>query len=473
MTTATSAAAQQAADLIITNANIRTLKSRDARARAAAVRDGRIIAVGADAAIGKFAGSNTEVIDAAGRLVLPGFNDAHVHLVGVGNMFSHLNVSTLNTRAAIIESIDRYSQLLPKGRWILGRGWRENSALPPLSDVDAVSPDNPLLIYSHDYTRALVNSAALSPVRLRSSTGVITGAELQAVSRRIPQNFTANLPEVIETAGNYAASLGVTSVQDVHSDDLFDVLNELDSRGLLKFRVYDCIGLGERHKAVKSGHRAAAGTPMVRRGCVKGSADGDDGEVEELTRDIAEADRAGLQVMVHAIGQRSNHNILTVFERVTEMNGRRDRRFRVEHAARMRAFDIDRFKRTNILASMQPYLFYSGTSGADDYRSIFGAASAVAFGSDASMISLDPLLGIYAAANSGAKSIGVYEALRAYTIGSAYAEFQENEKGTIEAGKLADLVILSDDIIRIRPDRIKDARVVMTIVSGKVVYDNR
>ncbi len=336
-----------------------------------------------------------------------------------------------------------------------------------------MSPENPVLIYSHDYAQGLANTAALAAARVSATNGVVAGDELKRVRQRLPANHNSHLAEIIESAGNYAASLGVTSVQDVHSDDLFDVLNELVARQKLKVRVYDCTGLADRPNAAKAGEWAATGTPMVRRGCRKGAADGDVGEVDELARDIAEADRAGLQVMVHAIGARSNANILTAFECVAATKGKRDRRFRVEHAARMSPADIVRFQRSEIIPSMQPYLFYRGAAAGDEYRRILDAGTSVAFGSDASMISLDPLLGIYAAVNSGPRSISVYEAVKAYTIGSAYAEFQEREKGTIETGKLADLIILSDDIFTIDRSRIKDARVILTILDGKVVYDNR
>ena len=466
-------AGQSTADLILINGNVRTLDKRNPRAQAVAISAERITAVGSNAAVRKLAGSATRVIDAGGRLVLPGFNDAHVHLTGVGNFFSHLNISEGATATEITATIARFTRALPNGRWVLGRGWRATGRLPTVSALDAVSRDNPVLIYSKDYSLGIANSQALKLAGVVSQTGVITGAELQRVKQHVPQNHASAWAQIIETAGNYAASLGVTSVQDVHSDDLYELLLKLTEQGKLKVRVYDCIGIGERKKAIAAGLRAAQGTPMVRRGCVKGMADGDTVEVEELQREVAEADAAGLQVMVHAIGQRSNANILTAFEGVIAANGKRDRRFRVEHAARMNGSDTPRFARSGIVASMQPQLFYSGALSGDDYRRIFDASTPVAFGSDSSMIDLDPMPGIHAAVNSGPRSITVEEAVRAYTIGSAYAEFQEGIKGTLEVGKLADFVILSEDIFDIDPMKIRDAKVLTTVFDGKVVFENK
>ncbi|MBK9216678.1 MAG: amidohydrolase [Chloracidobacterium sp.] len=469
---AAAAAAQQRADLIITNANVRTLDQRRPRAQAIAVSGDRITAVGDAAVLKTLAGPKTRVLDAGGRLVIPGFNDAHVHLTAIGNLFSHMDLSDM-TGAEISAAVARCARLIPKGRWILGRGWTDAKGLPTAADLDAAAGEHPVLLYSKDYSFGLANSQALRDSRITAPNGVISGAELEKVRSRVPADYASNWAEIIETAGNYAASLGVTSVQDVHSDDLFDVLTRLNQAGRLNVRVYDCIGISDRQKLIKAGVRAAGGSPMARRGCLKGMADGEDGEIAELGEAVTEADRAGLQVMVHAIGPLSNANTLAAFERVIVANGTRDRRFRVEHAARMRTADIGRLARAGIIASMQPFLFYSGPRLGDEYRHILNARARVAFGSDSSMIDLDPLPGIHAAVNSGRRSISVNEAVTAYTLGSAYAEFQEREKGTIETGKLADIVILSEDIFMIDRSRIRDVTVVTTVMGGRIVYDSR
>lgn len=443
------------------------------RAEAIAVAAGRIIAVGTNREVDRLLTPRTRVIDARGKLVIPGFNDAHVHLAGIGNSFSHLDLREVRTPGEIAGKVGYFARFLPKGRWIMARGWdaANPSELPSQAEIDAVSRENPLLLYSTDYRSALINSAAAKVTGAARSGGIVTGRELDLVRRRVPADHETNWAEIVETASRYAASFGVTSVQDVHSDDLLKVLQDLDVSGKLKTRVYECIGLADRIRSIAAGLTAASGTAMVRGGCVKGMSDGSVEERAELLRQVAEADKAGLQVMIHAIGPSANSNTLGAFEAVIAENGIRDRRFRVEHGARAAPTDLYRFSRSGIIASMQPHLFYNGTSRGDDYRRIFSAGTKVAFGSDASITDLDPLLGIFAAANSGIRSISVKDAVRSYTLGSSFAEFQENEKGSLVVGKLADVVILSDDIFSIPAAALRRAQVLTTIVGGRVVYE--
>lgn len=459
---------QTSADLILINANIRTMDVAKPQAEALAVRDARIIAVGKSNDIRKLKGDKTRVVDAGGKLVIPGFNDAHVHLTGIGNKFSHLDLKAARDPRDVVDSVALYTSVLPKGRWVVGAGLSLTPPdLPTLAQLDAVSADNPVLIYLAGYRSALVNSAALHRAKISRADAVITDDLIARVRQHVPRNHESDWSEIVETASNYAASLGVTSVQDVHSDDLMALLNELLSTGRLKTRVYDCIGLQHRQRAIAAKLTAATGNAFVRTGCVKGLSEGEDDETAELNASVADADKAGLQVMIHAIGYGSNANVLDAFERAIVANGRRDRRFRVEHAARMKASDVKRLSRSGVIASMQPHLFGARS---DDFRAILDSGATLAFGSDASITDFDPLLGIHAAVNSDSRSVTVDEAVRAYTLGSAYAEFQEKEKGTLGVGKLADLVVLSHDIFVIDRDRIKKTRVVMTIIGGKVVF---
>ncbi|MGB7202221.1 MAG: amidohydrolase [Pyrinomonadaceae bacterium] len=466
---------QTSADLILINANIRTLDERVPRAEALAVRDGRIIAVGKTNDIRKLAGDKTRVVVGGGKLVIPGFNDAHVHLTGIGNKFSHLDLRDARDSREVVDRITFFSSILPKGRWILGGGLNLapqhlGQNLPTLEQLDAVSADNPLLIYFAGHKSALVNSVALKLAKITTTDSVISGATGVRVRQQVPLDHERNWPEVVETASNYAALLGVTSVQDVHSDDLAELLNTLVELGRLKTRVYDCVGIQHRQKAIAAGLKSAMGNAFVRGGCVKGLAEGTSDEIDELRTSILESDRAGLQVMIHAIGTRSNANVLDAFEKVIDKNGRRDRRFRIEHAARMKASDIARLSRFGIIASMQPHLFGAGS---DDFRAVIDSGAMLAFGSDASITDFNPLLGIHAAVNSDSRSITVEEAVKAYTLGSAFAEFQEKDKGTLAVGKLADFVILSDDIFTIEKHRLEKTNVVMTVVGGKVAFERK
>jgi predicted amidohydrolase YtcJ len=478
-------------DLIIINANVRTMASALPRAEAIAVSGGEIIAVGSTKSIRALAGENTKTIDAGGELVLPGFNDAHVHFAAIGNTFSSVKLSDVRTPAEFAERISHVAKFLPKGRWILGSGWDNRSWIPndfPTKTlVDAATPDNPVFVYNPDATAVFVNSISLKLAGIEKGTkdprggvifrdaageptGVLRGTAIQLVQRLVPVDHMKKWPEIIETASNYAASLGITSVQDMHSDDLFDVIGALQIQGKLKTRVYDCAKLSDWQNLAAKGVKAAGGDAMVRRGCMKFFAEDETEETAQLERDVSGADKAGLQIAIHAIGARPNEIVLDVFEKAILANGARDRRFRVEHAHNVRLEDRPRFAKSNIIASMQPWLFYSEFgSGSDDLKKIFGLNTTIAFGSDASITDFDPMRGIYAAV-SGKNAISVEQAVRAYTVGSAFAEYQEKSKGTIEVGKLADLVIVSEDIYSIDKEKIRNSRVLYTIVGGKIVF---
>ncbi len=477
------------ADLVIQNAKIHTVDDQNPKAQALAIKGNRIIAVGKNRRIRRFIGRTTKLINARNRLVVPGFNDAHVHLAGIGNLYSSLDLRGIKNRGEIGNRIAEAIRFVPKGRWILGGGWDQSkwvpANLPSKQLIDAVSPNNPVFLYDHDAKMALANSLALrlagidkTPNKISGGkierdargepTGILRGNAMFLVKTHIPKFASQNWHEVLETATNYAASLGVTSVQDMHSDDLYSVLNALDSEGKLKTRVYDCTPLIAWKKLADSGIKRANGTAMVRNGCLKSSADTNPESAKILLSDIVAADKAGLQIMIHSIGRSSNRSILRAFVETISRNGKKDRRLRVEHARSFFPEDVAIFGQTGIVASLEPHLFYGG----DPYRTLLKTGAKIAFGSDASITDLNPMYGIYAAVKYGRpeERLTVKEAVRLYTLGSAYAEFQDEVKGSIAAGKLADLVILSDDIFSIDVEKIKKTRVFLTIVDGKIVY---
>ena len=466
------AAQSSAADLILINANIRTMDKANPRAEAVAVADGRIIAVGTTKTIQTLAGKDTKVIDAKGKLVLPGFNDAHAHFMAIGNLFSSIDLSTATTADEVVAKFKHYARFLPKGRWILG-GKLDPAIVLTREQIDAVTPDNPVFVYHTDPKTAFANAVALKIARLDEATGVVKGTAVQTVRGVVPANHIRDWPAIAESASNYAASLGVTSIQDTHSDDMAAVYRDLYKQGRLKTRVYDCVALSNWAKLAAVGIKAANGDAMIRNGCVKGFYDPEDEETASLASNIAAADASGLQVLVHSIGQKANTIVLDAFEKATAANGVRDRRFRVEHAHDIRPADLLRFGRSKIIPSMQPILFFSdGTGTTDDYRKLIDTGAPLAFGADAPMRGFDPIEGIYAAVNAGGKrGITIEEAVQAYTLGAAYAEFQEKEKGSIEVGKLADLVILSEDIFA-EKSKFRAVTIILTVVNGRVVYDN-
>jgi predicted amidohydrolase YtcJ len=374
-------------------------------------------------------------------------------------------------------------RFLPKGRWVLGGNFKdENKPLLDRKALNSVAPDNPVFLYSSDARTALANRLAFELAGLKNETdgvgldaagdptGIVRGVALRKIAATVPSNHTRNWLEIGETATNYAASLGVTSVQDMHSDDSREIYRELERQGKLKTRVYDCLPLRDWQKLKDSRIPIIAGA-MVTDGCLKSFSDGDEESKPALLRAVLDADKAGLQIMIHAIGEVANEIVLDVFEEVVRKNGARDRRPRIEHAHKARGMDLPRFRKAKIIASMQPFLFTD--SDGSRFGTLLNQNAAVAFGSDASMVDLNPLLGIHAAVNAGSESISVYDAVRAYTVGSAYAEFRDKEKGTIEPGKLADFVILSDDIFTLPGSVMKRSRVVLTVTNGRLVFETK
>jgi predicted amidohydrolase YtcJ len=489
-------AQKASADLVILNANIRTIDDKNPQAEAIAIAGNRFVAVGANAEIQAFISEKTKIIDAQKKLIIPGFNDSHVHFLSIGNQFFSINLRDVKTPQEAVEKIKFYVRFLPKGQWILGGAWNHENwspkKLPTKELIDEVTPEHPVFIYHANPRMVLVNSQALKIAGIDKNTkeidggeivrnekgeptGILKDAAISLVKRFTPVMATRNYAAVLETASNYAASLGVTSVQDVHSDDSLEIYRQLARLGKLKTRVYDCVNLFEWKKLAERRIRRATGNALVRYGCLKHFSSGDADEIPELFEAIKAADKADLQVMMHAIGTRPNDIVLTIYERVLRENGTKDRRFRIEHAAYFRPTDLKRFADSQTIASMQPYLFFNQSGeDAELFGKMLNAKVRLAFGSDAAITDFNPLLGIYAAVyhrkSSGKRRISVEEAVRAYTLESAYAEFQENEKGSISVGKLADFIILSHDIFTISPAEILQTNVLMTVMDGKIVY---
>lgn len=443
----------QFADLVVVNANVRTLDAKFNVAEALAVTKGRFSYVGTNAATRKLVGPRTNLVDAEGKSIIPGFNDSHVHLTNVGLQFFVVDLRNSSSAAESLEKIRFVARYLPKGDWITGSGWTSANA-PELSDLDAATPDHPLFIYGRDALTAIANSNAMRLAGIAGKPGIVERADLAQIRKFLPKSPTKL--KIIEAALNYAAAYGVTSIQDVSSDDLTDDLRELQKEGKLTARVYDCVGIDKPLPQISRDPDL-----MIRTGCLKHVSEGDPEEVSELFPKLAAADRAGVQVLIHAIGPRANDVVLTIFEKITEANGKRDRRLRVEHAQGFPEKDLARFARIPAIASMQPALF---ANGREDYAAIFRKLTAsgvrLAFGSDAAMIPIDPFEGVKDAIGSDPKRfLSEDEALRAYTLGSAYAEFQEKDKGTIEVGKLADFVIIRSA-----------SGVESTYIGGRLVY---
>lgn len=532
------------ADLIIINAKVHTMDRNQPAAEAVAIYRNRIAAIGSTKDIKKLAGNSTKVIDAKRQLVLPGFNDAHVHFMGGGFQLASVNLRDANTPQEFAERLRDFAAKLPEGRWITGGDWDHErwpkTELPTKELIDRYTPNTPVFVNRLDGHMSLANSVALKLAgvtrqtldppggvivrdpKTGEPTGVLKDAAQSFVWKVIPASTFEEKLVAARAATNYAASLGVTSVQDVSAGVDVGVYQTLLDRGELKTRIYAVWPLPSWDRLARTGVRAHFGGAMLRTGGLKGFSDGSLGSTTALFyepyRDapntngipsdemfpegamlerVRGADKAGLQVMIHAIGDRANDMILSLFEQVERENGARDRRSRIEHAQHLRPQDIPRFARVKVIASMQPYHAIDDGRWAEKrigkerakttyaFRSLLDAGATLAFGTDWTVAPLDPMLTIYAAVTrrtlDGKNSkgwvpeqkISVEETVRAYTVGSAYAEFQEDEKGTITPGKLADLVILSRDIFKIDPKEIENVKVVMTIMDGRVVYEAR
>ena len=527
------------ADLVVTNANIRTMDAKRTIARSIAVLNGKIIAIGSDADTKPLVGAKTRVIDAGGKLILPGFNDAHVHFLGTGEQLSSVDLRTAKTPEEFVQRIKDFAAKLPKGRWIQGgqwdhENWKPNN-LPTAAMIDAATPDNPVFVNRLDGHMALANSLAMKLAGVNKDTkeidgglivrdaagnptGVFKDAAEAYINKVIPDpSFEENM-EAAQAATEHAASLGITSVQDMSAGTDVGVYQELMRQGKLKTRVYGCSPLADYKRWQNTGLHYAFGNAMVRVGCLKGYADGSLGSTTAwffepyldapntsglaradvtttMKQNIVDADKAGLQVYIHAIGDRANATILDYYENAEKVNGPRDRRFRIEHAQHLRQQDIERFGKLKVVASMQPlHIIDDGRwagkrldnkrlQGTYAFRTLLDSGAVLAFGSDSPVASLNPLWGIYAAVTRRTlddknpngwipeQKITVDEAVRAFTWGSAYAEFQDGWKGTLEIGKLADFVIISEDIFTIDPVKIGAAKVLTTVVDGKVVFE--
>lgn len=513
-------------------------------AEALAVLADRIVALGSTQEIRSLAGPATRIIDAGQGTVLPGFNDAHVHFMAGGFSLSNVDLRDATSPADLARRLGDHAARTPPGHWIQGGDWDHEkwvdgqaAALPIRSTIDPVTPGRPALLTRLDGHMALANSLALQLAgvtrhtpdppggiivrepKTGEPTGILKDAAQGLVERVIPPKTFAQRRAAALAATRHAASAGVTSVTDVSADDDLGLYQDLLRSNELKTRIYAARSIVSWELLAKAGVRSAFGGDRLRIGILKGFSDGslgsstalffepyqDDPNNRGLLFDqmlpegvmgerVQAADRAGLQVMIHAIGDEANFRILELYHQAVAANGPRDRRFRIEHAQHLRPSEIPRFGRQQVVASMQPYhaaddgrwcdkrLGSDRAKSAYAFRSLLDSGALLAFGSDWTVAPLNPLLGIQAAVtrqtldgrNPGGwvpeQKISLAEALRAYTLGSAFAEFMELRKGTLTPGKLADFVVLDRDIHQTDPARIDRAAVLWTVLGGEIIH---
>jgi predicted amidohydrolase YtcJ len=526
--------------LALVNGRVWTGNPSQPEAEAVAIAGDRIASVGSTGAVRSQAGT-AQVIDLNGQFVVPGFIDAHVHYLDGGFRLTSVQLRDASTREEFVARIEAHAATVPAGTWITGGDWDHTlwgGELPRRAWIDAITPDHPVWVSRLDGHMALANASALRAAGVTRGVADVAGGEIvrdargeltgllkdnamPLVDAKVPPPSDALKDRALDAAMQYVAERGVTSVHNMGSWEDLDVFARAWRAGRLKTRIAAAVPLRTWAKlkdvvAAKTYGPEGRGDAWLRVGGLKGFVDGSLGShtaafqepftdapkdrglfvntPEDLYTWISGADKAGLHVHVHAIGDRANATLLDIFERVAREDGPRDRRFRIEHAQHLSPADIPRFASLGVIASMQPYHAIDDGRWAENvigpvrirttyaFRSLLDARAVLAFGSDWFVAPPTPLEGIYAAVTRRTlddrhpdgwvpeQRITVDEALAAYTRGGAYASFEEREKGTIAPGMLADLTIIDRDLRTIPASQIRDAKIVRTIVGGKSVF---
>jgi predicted amidohydrolase YtcJ len=523
------------ADLVIENANIYTMDAAHACASRLAIKDGTILALDQDVA--PHIGPQTQRMDARGATIVPGFIDSHGHMAHLGESIESLHLRGVKTVGAVAAMVAEAARKLPAGAWIRGDGWDQTNwggDFPTSALLTRAAPDHPVYLSRVDGHASWVNAKALSLGGIGKATpdpaggkilraadgmpsGVLIDAAQSLVKRRIPEATSADVKRWLEKAAQECARRGLTSVHDAGAgaEELAGYRALIAARRL-PVRVYAMIGgdgelwrqylakgpeIGDRLtvRAIKllvdgaMGSRGAAffepySDDPGNTGLILMKQD----QVERVARDAV---HAGFQVATHAIGDRANRMVLEAYAAV--LAPANDKRFRIEHAQVVAPGDFELFAKYSIIASMQATHATSDmrwaerrlgperVKGAYAWRRFLSAGIPIANGSDFPVEEPNPLWGFYAAVTrqdrDGHPVEGWFpdqrmtreEALRSWALAGAYAAFEEQRKGSLTPGKLADLVLLSGDIMKVAPAEILKTRVLATIVGGELIYDAR
>lgn len=535
-------AQHQIADLLFLNGKVWTGDRAAPVVEAVAVLNGRILAIGSSRQLQRFRGKTTRVVDLKKKLMVPGFIDNHTHFMSGGFQLQAVDLRRAANEAEFARLIKERAQKFP-GRWITGGDWDHDrwpgGNLPTKELVDSITPSTPVFVSRYDGHMALANSYVLRLAgisketpdppgglivrdpRTGEPTGVLKDEAMNLVWKHIPDPSEQEMLEAARLALAEARKLGVTSIQDMSSPADLRIYQTLKRNGELTARFYCRLPITEWEHLAAAGITVPFGDEWIRIGSLKAFADGSlgsstalffepytsDPTTSGLASDIMQdgrlerwalaADKAHLQLSIHAIGDKANSMVLDLFEKIVRENPSWDRRFRIEHAQHIHPKDFQRFRELGVIASVQPYhaiddgrwaekrIGYERCKTTYAFKTFLENGVRMTFGSDWTVAPLNPMLGIYAAVTrrtiDGAtpggwfpeQRITVDEALRAVTVENAYAAFEEHEKGSITPGKLADLVVLSDDIFTIAPEKLETVSVLMTIVGGTIVWDAR
>ncbi len=537
------------ADFVIKNAKIVTIDKDNPRAQAVAVRGEFIIAVTSNRKIAQYIDeTTTQVIDAKGRLVVPGFNDAHIHFLSGGSSMMNLDFRYVHDVQTIQKMVAEKVKESKPGELIRGGGW-EHETFPdkkwPTKEIlDAVAPNNPVMLSRADGHSVWVNSYIIKMSGITKDTpdppngtivkdpvtGEPTGIFKEGASgllkarssvRLTPEEREQRSNKALELALDAARKTGVTSIQQLNGG--YDRFQAFKDAGKLTLRVTFNMGLRADEERLKELDELRKRFPpennWIRFGYLKGFIDGTLGSgtalmfepflddpttsglpmmpYEEFEKRIVAADAKGFQIGIHAIGTKANNWFLNAIEKAQQMNGKRDSRHRSEHAQILLLSDIPRFAELGAIASMQPThcitdkrfaekrIGLERCEGAYAWQSLLKAGVHIAFGTDWSVEPIDPLEGLYGAVTRKNRAgepgdgwfpeqkLSMEKAIELYTLGAAYAEFMEDQKGMIKNGYLADMVIFNNDLMTIPHDQIMSSKVDYTVVGGKVVYQRK
>ena len=535
-------------DLIVVNGKVYAADGGSDLAEAIAVRGNKVVKVGSNREIQRLKRAQTTVIDAKGGAVVPGFNDAHTHLVSGGLSMDEISLGEARTLDEIKDTIRVWSESHPERTWITGRGWYYQpfaGAMPTRQLLDTLVPDRPAYLVAYDghtgwantaalklagitrHTKAPANGIIVKDPRTGEPTGILKEAAMSVMSPHVPKPTREEKVAAVRFAIAEAHRQGVTSVQTASgSAEELEIYDELRKTRTLDLRVYAALSgkpelTAQELDAFDALREKYADDPVFKAGAIKLMADGvieshtaamlepysnrpnASGEprftTDTLDRLVAELDRRGWQVMIHAIGDRAIRMALDAFEHAAMTNPvpGRGRRHRIEHIETIDSTDIPRFGRLDVIASMQPYhglpdpaqiAVWRANIGEDRaarawmYGSIAKQKGALAFGSDWPVVAIDPLLGLHVAVNRAtlegepeggwipSERLTLEQAVDAYTRGAAWASFDEHRKGSIARDMLADIVVLTKDIFSLPTRRLGEAEVAATIFDGKVVY---
>ena len=533
------------ADLVFYNGRVRTFAAEIPAASALAVRGDRVLAVGSDEEMLALRGPRTRLVDLKGRLVLPGFVDAHIHFAWWALRRQQLDLTAAATPQDALMRVHERAQQVAPGTWIVGGGFDRNlwpgGAWPTCQMLDAVAPAHPVMLHSKDYHSLWVNSLALQLAGVDATTpdppggrivrdettgeptGILSESAAELIARAAPPPTVDQVAAAVREVQPLAWAAGLTGIHEINDTDEMTALRAFQAlrrAGELGLRVVQNIPAALLETYARAGIESGFGDEWIRIGGVKFFMDGALGsrtaamlqpyegepdnrgvtviEPEEMRERARLASRAGLSLSVHAIGDRANRAILDVLAEVRREEraaGRRPLRHRIEHVQVLHPDDLPRLAQLDVIASMQPIHAVSDMAMAEQHwgpercrwayawRSLLATGARLAFGSDAPVEEFDVLAGIHAAVTRrrrdgapGAEGwqpqerISAEEAARAYTIGAAYAAGEEQIKGTLASGKLADLVVLSHDILSCPAEEILSARVEMTVVGGQIRY---